>query len=114
MRFLRALLGSLLWVLAGVVGLVGALLCVTLILLPLGIPLLFLARKLFRYSMALFLPRSVRHPAQELRKKASDSASDAGDSLGLSRKALKRGRKRGRKTVQKGRKRVARKVKGLA
>lgn len=113
MRFLRALLGSLLWVLAGVVGLVGALLCVTLILLPLGIPLLFLARKLFRYSMTLFLPRAVRHPAQELRKKASDGASGAGDSLGLSRKSLKRGRKKGRKAVDKGRKTLGRKVKGL-
>jgi hypothetical protein len=69
MRALRALVGSLLWILAGVVGLVGALLCVTVILLPVGIPLLLLARRLFRYSMVFFLPRTVRHPVQELGRK---------------------------------------------
>ena len=68
MRMLRALVGSLLWVLSGVLGLVGVLLCVTVILLPLGIPLLYLARRLFKYSMVFFLPRAVRHPAQELGK----------------------------------------------
>ena len=51
MRMLRALVGSLLWILSGVLGLVGVILCVTVILLPLGIPLLYLARRLFKYSM---------------------------------------------------------------
>ena len=114
MRMLRALLGSLLWILACVVGLVGAVLCVTLILLPLGIPLLLLARKLFAYSMTFFLPRVVRHPAKELRAKSSKGVSDAADSLGLSGKTLKRARKRGRKTGKKGRKVLARQAKRVA
>ena len=40
MRLLRGLLGALLWILASVLGLVGVLLCVTIILLPVGIPAL--------------------------------------------------------------------------
>jgi hypothetical protein len=114
MRIPRALLGSVLWILAGVVGLVGALLCVTLILLPVGIPLLMLARKLFRYSMTLFLPRVVRHPADELRKKGRSGLADAAQSVGLSRKdrkkAGKKALKRARKTSQKARKAWARQV----
>jgi hypothetical protein len=78
MRVPRALLGGLVWILACLVGLVGALLSVTLILAPVGIPLLFLARRLFGASMALFLPRAMRHPAQELGKKGRKAAEDAG------------------------------------
>lgn len=77
MRVLRAAGGSLLLVLTGVVGLLGVLLSVTLILLPLGVPLLFLARKLFGYSMTLFLPRAVRHPAKELGKQAKRGGTKA-------------------------------------
>jgi hypothetical protein len=106
-RVLRALVGSLLWILACVVGLLGILLSVTLILLPVGIPLLLLARKLFSYSMTFFLPRAIRHPAQELRKKSGDGISDAADSLGLSGKKLKRARKSGRKAGKKARKALA-------
>ena len=40
---LRWLGAGLVWILAGLVGLVGAVLCVTIILLPLGIPALMLA-----------------------------------------------------------------------
>jgi hypothetical protein len=40
-------LGAGVWIFAGLVGLVGALLCVTIILLPLGIPVLMLAKRLF-------------------------------------------------------------------
>jgi len=114
MRVLRAFLGSLLLILACVVGLLGALLSVTLILLPLGIPLLLLARKLFGYSMTMFLPRVVRHPAKELGTKGKKSASDAADSLGLSGKTLKRARKRGRKAGKKGKKVLARQAKRVA
>lgn len=103
MRLLRALAGSLLWILSGVVGLVGVLLCVTVILLPLGIPLLGIARRLFRYSMTFFLPRSVRHPVQELGKSAKGGAKGAADAVGLpdptSRRARRRaGKKAGKKT----------------
>jgi hypothetical protein len=71
-------MGSLLWVLACLVGLVGVVLSLTLVLAPVGVPLLFLARRLFRSSMACFLPRALRHPAQELRKKGHHAAQDAG------------------------------------
>ncbi len=37
MRLLRGLPGAVLWILAAVLGLVGVLLCVTIILLPLGV-----------------------------------------------------------------------------
>lgn len=110
MRVLRALLGSVLWILAGVVGLVGALLCVTLILLPVGIPLLFLARKLFKYSMTLFLPRVVRHPAQEMGRRSRRGAQDAADAVTPSRKTLKHARKRGRKLGRKARKQTLQKL----
>jgi hypothetical protein len=93
-----------------VVGLVGVLLSVTLILAPVGIPLLFLARKLFGYSMTFFLPRVVRHPAQELRDKGSAGVSDALDSVGLNTKGLTRARKRGRKTSKKAGKKAGKKV----
>jgi hypothetical protein len=82
MRVLRALAASVLWVLAGVLALLGVLLSITIILLPVGIPLLFLARKLFRYSMTLLLPRSVRHPGQELGKKGRRGAARAAESAG--------------------------------
>jgi hypothetical protein len=75
MRFLRVMLGSLLWLLAGVVGLLGVVLSVTVILLPVGIPLLMLARRLFRMAMALILPRAAVHPIQEMGKKAPDVVS---------------------------------------
>jgi len=66
MKVLSALAGALIWILACVVGLLGALLSVTIILLPLGIPLLMLARWLFRSAAALFVPRKLRERAQEL------------------------------------------------
>jgi hypothetical protein len=94
MRVLRALVGSLLWILACVVALVGALLSLTLVLAPVGVPLLFLARRLFRSSLAMFVPRAVRHPAQELKKRGQDAAQDAGRSV---RKAKRKPRLWGRK-----------------
>jgi hypothetical protein len=47
MRLLRGLLGVLLWILAGLLGLVGVVYCVTIILLPLGISVMKLAGRLF-------------------------------------------------------------------
>ena len=44
---LSAVLGTVLGILAAVVGLVGVVLCATLILIPLGIPVVRLARRLF-------------------------------------------------------------------
>jgi hypothetical protein len=95
MRVLRAAGGCLLLILTGVVGLLGAVLSVTIILLPIGLPLLWSAKKLFGFSMALFLPRAVRHPAQELGKKARGGASDAADTVQSSAKTAERDGKRG-------------------
>lgn len=103
MRVLRGVLGSLLLLLAGVLGLLGVLTSVTIILLPVGIPLLFLARKLFKYSMTLFLPRAVRHPVQEAGKSAR-GAMETGVDKGAkasrkSRKAAGKMRKKADKQV---------------
>ena len=115
MRTLRALVGSLLWILSGVLGLVGVILCVTVILLPLGIPLLGLARRLFRYSMVFFVPRAVRHPAQELGKSARSSAKDAasGRPRPTSKKARKRAKAKAGKKAKRARKKVAKRGKSL-
>lgn len=78
---LRALVGSLLWILAGVLGLVGVLLCATIILLPLGIPVLALARKLLASAMAMLIPRKVRHPVDELGKSLDSGAEKVKDSV---------------------------------
>jgi hypothetical protein len=110
MRVLRALVGSLLWVLACVVGLLGVVLSVTLILLPLGVPLLLLARKLFKYSLTFFLPPALRHPARELGRTSRRGAKDAADAMGASGKRLQRGRKRGRKLTKKARKQAGKKL----
>lgn len=108
MRILRGVVGSVLWILAAVLGLVGVLLSVTVILLPLGIPLLMLARKLFRYSMVFFVPRKVRHPAQELGKSARGQAADAvGSTRKVARKASRKARKRGGSFLRHQRKRLA-------
>ena len=115
MRPLRALVGSLLWILSGVLGLVGVLLCVTVILLPLGIPLLGLARRLFRYSMVFFVPRAVRHPVQELGKSARSSAKDAASIVPdpPSKKARKRAKAKAGKKAKRARKKVAKRGKSL-
>jgi hypothetical protein len=99
MRLLRGLGGLLLWILAAVLGLVGVILCATVILIPLGIPLLGYARRLFTLSMRLMLPRAISHPVQT----ASDSAHER------SRKAksdVERVHKRGGKATRRARKKM--------
>jgi hypothetical protein len=66
MWLLRGLGASLLWIVAGVVGLLGIILSATLILLPVGIPLVMLAKKIFGYSMVLLVPGKVRHPVASM------------------------------------------------
>lgn len=90
MKPLRWLLAGLLWILAGVVGLVGAIACVTVILLPVGIPLLMLARRLGTWAGKLLVPKAVRHPARELGKKGSDATDKVNKRSG---RLLRRGRK---------------------
>jgi hypothetical protein len=89
-RLLRGVAGALLWILALVVGLLGVLLSVTIVLLPVGIPLLFLAKKLFTTSMQLFLPRKVAHPV----KTAKDAVADTSGDLSKKLRKAKPGRKR--------------------
>jgi hypothetical protein len=68
MWLLRGLLASVLWLVAGLVGLVGVILSVTVVLLPLGIPVLLLAKRIFGYSVTVLVPRKVRHPVAEAGK----------------------------------------------
>ena len=77
MKALRWTAASVVWLLGGLLGLLGAILCVTLILAPLGIPLLFLARRLFKTAGQLVVPRAVRHPIDTLGQRASDAGDDA-------------------------------------
>ena len=74
MRLLRGLAGVLLWILALVLTLVAVLLCVTVILLPLGLPLLGYARRLFTLSLRMILPRAVTRPAGKARRGLTKSA----------------------------------------
>jgi hypothetical protein len=104
MWILRVLAGSLLWILAGVLGLVGVLLCVTLILIPLGIPVLMLARKVFALATTMFMPRKVRHPIDELGKSAKRGAKGAKGGVA---DAAHQTRKKSRSLVKQQRKRFA-------
>lgn len=58
MRLLRGLAGVLLWLGALLLALVALILCATVILLPLGLPLLGYARRLFTQSLRLMFPRT--------------------------------------------------------
>jgi hypothetical protein len=60
MQLLRGLAGVLLWVVALLLALVAIILCVTVLLIPLGLPLLGYARRLFTLSLKLMVPRSRR------------------------------------------------------
>jgi membrane associated rhomboid family serine protease len=71
MFVLRGLAASLLWLVAGLLGLLGVVLSVTIILLPLGVPLLILSKKVFGYSMALLVPRKARHPVGRMKRSGS-------------------------------------------
>jgi hypothetical protein len=98
MRVLRAVLGALVWILAAVVGLLGALLCVTVIGLPLGIPLLLWARRMFQSAVRLMLPSHVAHPVKATKssgKRTSKQAATKGE------KAKKAGSKTGRRLSRK-------------
>ncbi|HET6627588.1 MAG TPA: hypothetical protein VFG63_14450 [Nocardioidaceae bacterium] len=68
MRIVRGLGAALTWIAASLLGLVGVVLCITVILLPLGIPLLKVSRRLFGVATKLMLPRAVSHPVQEAGK----------------------------------------------
>lgn len=111
MRLLRGLLGALLWIVAALLGLVGLVLCVTIILLPLGIPLLGVARRLLTQAVQLMLPRALAHPVKEVTKtaktkghKAKAVSSSTADDVS---KTVGDFTKEARKVARKQRKRVA-------
>ena len=108
MRVLRALAGSLLWILASVLGLVAIILCATLILLPLGIPLLMLTRRLFGRAVRLFLPPGALHPVKASGEASKSALKDAMDGLGeqLSSARPKDATRAARRQIQKGKKRA--------
>src|SRR6202008_4547650 len=81
MRLLRGLLGALLWILAAVLGLVGVLLCVTVILLPVGIPVVKLAGSLFARSLRLMLPPALAHPVDTLTATAEKKGHKVGSAM---------------------------------
>jgi hypothetical protein len=68
MRLLRGLLGAVVWIVAALLGLLGLVLCVTVILLPVGIPLLGIAGRLLTRAVQLMLPRALAHPIDEVTK----------------------------------------------
>jgi len=90
MRLLRGLLGSLLWIVAALLGLVSLILCVTVILLPLGIPLFKVSKSLFGTSVRLMLPPAVAHPVKHAGKKSEQAKPDVS---GMVSKVAKKGRK---------------------
>jgi hypothetical protein len=107
MKFLRWVAASLLGLVGGLVGLLGVVLTATLILAPIGIPLLFLARKLFGVSTRLVLPRAVRHPLESLDPTRSDAADDV-------KKTVRKKWRRGRKDVRKRSRKLGRRVRDTA
>jgi hypothetical protein len=106
MKALRVLGGSLLWILAGVTGLLGGLLTITLVLAPLGIPLLLVARKLLRYSMRFFVPHGLRHPA----KAAGSSARKAIPDVSTPDLKLERRARKAKKKVKRRRRKMRRRL----
>src|ERR1700754_1580249 len=101
MRLIRGLLGALLWILAAVLGVVGLVLCVTVVLLPLGIPVVGLAGRLFTHAVKLMLPRLVAHPIDEFtkatkkkgRKIRAVSSDTVADTAKKARKVVRKQRK---------------------
>jgi hypothetical protein len=105
---LRLVAGGLVSLVAGLVAALGVLLCVTIILLPLGIPLLLIARRLFGLSARLVLPKAVVHPVKELQKRTTAGPSRA---LGRGRDSLAKAARRRRRPPL--RKRMKKRVRRL-
>ena len=108
MRVLRGLLGTLLWIVAALVGLVSLILCVTVILLPLGIPLFKVSKTLFGKSVRLMLPHAVAHPVKHAGKKSNKVKDKVKDKAKPETpEVLQKAGKKGRKLAKKQRKRLA-------
>ena len=118
MRVLRGLLGALLWLGAGLLGLISLILCVTVILLPLGIPLFRLSKALFGKAVRLMLPAAVAHPVKHAGRKSSKAKADVSGVVARTAKKSRKSKietpevvqkatKKGRKLAKKHRKRLA-------
>jgi hypothetical protein len=76
MRAVRGFCALLLWILATVLLLLAAVLSITIVLLPVGVPLGFAALRLYRLGLRLALPRGrdvrkgVRKEVRRWRKKS--------------------------------------------
>jgi hypothetical protein len=88
MRLLRGIAGALLWIVSLLLMLVGVILCVTVILLPVGIPLLGYARRMFTGSLKLMAPRAVSHPIEQSEKAMKKRGHDVRKSAKRTRKKL--------------------------
>jgi uncharacterized membrane protein len=99
MKVLRRIGALVVWLLATLLAVVSLVLCLTLVLLPLGIPLLLLSGRLYVWGVKLWLPRP-----KEVRRHMRKEASRLGESIGIGqpKKQLKRWRKRLRKAKRPG------------
>jgi hypothetical protein len=98
MRVLRWLGAGLVATVGGLLGLVGVVLCVTVILLPLGIPVIMLARRMFGLATGMVVPRAVRHPVKELDRRGSKAGKRTRAATGDAAKdATRAGRRAARK-----------------
>jgi hypothetical protein len=79
---------------------------VTVILLPLGIPLLAYAGRLFMLSFKLVLPRAASHPGKEAARSMRSGSRRAKKKLGAVEPKLEQVKKRGRHTARQLRKRL--------
>jgi hypothetical protein len=78
MRALRGAASIVIWLLATVLLVVSLVLCVTLILLPLGVPLMLFALRLYGYGVQLMMPRPAevkRHVRKQFGLRPRGSAS---------------------------------------
>jgi hypothetical protein len=107
-RALRWLAGALVWLLAALLGVVGVVLSITIILLPLGLPVLWLTRRLFGVASRLMLPRALTHPVDEAGKAVKKQGRKSKKKLQKKDPgaAARRWRKRVAKRGRRGRKRL--------
>ena len=106
MGLIRGLAGVVLSVLALLVGLVAIILCVTVILLPVGLPLLAYASRIFAQAVELMLPRAVSHPVHAADRRTRKYRRKAKKKFGTTRPTMKKVRKRARHITNGGRKKA--------
>jgi hypothetical protein len=56
-------------------------LCITVILLPVGLPLLGVSRRVFGVAVRLMLPREVAHPVEQTGKRLRGQIEDASSQI---------------------------------